>query len=257
MGLGFRIKVKGKNSFREILNNNVAAEIPGKSSKRIVISAHIDHFGKNDRLKGDNIFNGAIDNATAVASMVLTAKILKQFQEDLYYTVTILVCNAEEAGLLGSKYYVLTTNRSNIIANINFESTPVWEKARSIMGIGARFSTIEDMLQLLAKKEGVGYSYFSMSEQGFFYRSDQFPFARYNIPSVWISAGEDDESGKRKYLKFWQEKYHTVKDEYDPGWKLEGMKQTIKFALLLIDHMNKTREEPKWKRKLTFPVWSR
>jgi hypothetical protein len=252
--LGFKIKVKGKNSFREVLNHNVVAEIPGKSGKRIVISAHIDHFGKNVKLKGDNIFNGAIDNGTAVASLAMTAKILKQFQKDLYYTTTFLVCNAEEAGLLGSKYYVQNTNKENIIANINFESTPVWEKAKSIMGIGARFSTFEDMLILLAKKEKIGYTEFSMSGQGFFYRSDQFPFAQHNIPSIWISAGEDDESGQNKYLDFWQNKYHTVKDEYDPQWPLDAMKQTIKFALLLVDLMNKTKEEPRWKRGLTFPL---
>lgn len=257
INLGFKIKVSGKNNFREVLNHNVVAEIPGKSNKRIVISAHIDHLGKKEHIKGDNIFNGAIDNGTAAASLVMTAKILKQFQKDLYYTVSLLACNAEEAGLLGSKYYVRNTDRDKIIANINFESTPVWEKARSIMGIGARFSTLEDMLILLARKEKVGYTYFSMSGQGFFYRSDQFPFAQHDIPSVWISAGEDDESGENKYLNYWKEKYHTVKDEYDPEWPLEGMKQTIKFVVLLIDHMNKTQEEPKWKRKLTFPLESR
>ncbi|MCK4766489.1 MAG: M28 family peptidase [Candidatus Aminicenantes bacterium] len=254
MNLGFSIKVKGKNSFREVLNHNVVAEIPGKSKKRIVISAHIDHFGIKKHVKGDNIFNGAIDNGTAVAAMVMTAKILKEFQKDLYYTVTVLACNAEEAGLLGSKYYVRHTNKENIITNINFESTPVWEKARSIMGIGARYSTIEDMLQILARKNNVGYSYFSMSEQGFFFRSDQFPFAQQGIPSVWLSAGEDDESGQNKYLSFWKETYHTVKDEYDPAWELGGLKQTIKFGLLLIDHINRTREVPRWKRKLTFPT---
>lgn len=254
MDLGFKIKVKGKSRFREVLNHNVVAEIPGKSTKRIVLSAHIDHFGKNEKLEGDNIFNGAIDNGTAVASLAMAAKILKQFQKDLYYTTTFLVCNAEEAGLLGSKYYVQNTNRETIITNINFESTPVWEKARSIMGVGARFSTLEDMLILLAKKERIGYSEFSMSGQGFFYRSDQFPFAKHNIPAIWISAGEDDESGQNKYLNFWQNKYHTVDDEYDPQWPLDAMKQTIKFSVLLIDLINKTKEEPRWKKQLTFPV---
>jgi hypothetical protein len=253
INLGFKIKVKGKNSYRQVLNHNVVAEIPGKSTKRIVLSAHIDHLGMKGSGREDNIFNGAIDNGTAVASMVMAAKILKKHQKDLYYTVTLLACNAEEAGLLGSKYYVRSTNRDNIIANINFESTPVWEKAKSIMGIGARFSTIEDMLILLAKKERIGYSYFSRSGQGYFYRSDQFPFAQYDIPSVWISAGEDDESGQNKYLNYWEQTYHTVDDEFDPGWPLEGMKQTIKFAVLLVDLMNKTKEEPTWKGNLTFP----
>ncbi len=253
--LGFKVKIKGKNSFRELLNNNVVAEIPGKSKKKIVLSAHIDHLGKNSNQPGDNIFNGAIDNGSAVASMMMTAKILKEFQKDLYYSIVILACNAEEAGLLGSKFYVRTVpNRENIITNINFESTPVWGKASDFMAIGARFSTLEDMLKSIVEKEGLKYSYFSMVNQGFFYRSDQFSFARYNIPAIWISAGENDDSGEKKYPRFWKTDYHTVRDEYDPQWQLEGMRQTIKMTLLLIDRLNQTKEEPKWKGKLTFPM---
>jgi Zn-dependent M28 family amino/carboxypeptidase len=252
--LGFDLDIRGRVTTREVRNSNVVAEIGGKSKKRIVLSAHFDHFGIGQGEGGDNIFNGAIDNCSAVAAMMVAAKILKEFQKDLYYTVTLLACNAEEAGLLGSRYYVLNTDRSSIIANINFESTPVWERSQDVMGIGARFSTLEDILQLLAKKEGLTYSYFSMSNQGFFYRSDQFPFARHNIPSMWISAGENDISGEKKYINFWREKYHTVKDEYDPNWKLDSMKQTIQMALLVIDRLNRTKKKPKWKRKLTFPV---
>jgi Zn-dependent M28 family amino/carboxypeptidase len=133
----------------------------------------------------------------------------------------------------------------------------VWEKAGSIMGIGARFSTFEDILKYLAKKEGIQYREFSMSNQGFFYRSDQFSFGRYGIPAIWISAGEDDESGQEKYSRFWKTRYHTVQDEFDPSWPLEGMKQTIRFALMLVDYLNTTRSVPHWKSKLTFPLESK
>lgn len=253
--LGFSIKIKGKCGHRDVLNHNVAAEITGKSEKKIVLSAHIDHFGISESKTGDNIFNGAIDNGSAVAAMMVTAKILKEFQKDLYYSVVVLACQAEEAGLLGSKYYVMThPDRKNIITNINFESTPVWGKTSDFMAIGGRFSTLEDMLKPIVEKQGLTYSYFSMVNQGFFYRSDQFPFARYNIPAIWISAGENDDSGEKKYPTFWKTNYHTVRDEYDPNWPLEGMKQTIQMTLLLIDHMNKTKAVPRWKGKLTFPI---
>jgi len=254
VNLGFYLDVKGEVATREVLNHNVVAEIPGKSKKRIVLSAHLDHLGIGQGIGDDNIFNGAIDNCSAVAAMMVAAKILKEYQKNLYYTVTFLACNAEESGLLGSRHYVLNTNRQNIIANINFESTPVWEKSLDFMGIGARFSTLEDILKRLSKQEGLVYSYFSMSNQGFYYRSDQFSFAKYNIPSIWISAGENDQSGKAKYPDFWKNTYHTVKDEYDPTWKLESMKQTIQLALLVVDYLNRTQTEPKWKRKLTFPI---
>ncbi|HLP58811.1 MAG TPA: M28 family peptidase [Candidatus Deferrimicrobium sp.] len=253
--LGFNIKVNGKNSFRDLINNNVVAVIPGQSEKKIVISAHIDHLGMSPGKDGNDIFNGAIDNGSAVAALMLTAKILKEFQTDLYYTVVVLACNAEESGLLGSKYYVRNTpDRVNIIANINFEATPVWGKTTDFMAIGGQFSTLEDMLKTILEKEGLTYSYFSLVNQGFFYRSDQFSFARYNIPAIWISAGENDDSGEKKYTRYWKTDYHTIHDDFDPRWELEGLKQTIKMAILLIDHLNKTKEIPHWKNNLTFPM---
>jgi len=186
--------------------------------------------------------------------MMVVAKVLKEFQEELHYSVTILGCNAEESGLLGSKYYAQNTDRSNIIANINFESTPVWGASKSLMGIGARFSDFEEMIKDLAQQNRLEYSSFSLSNQGLFYRSDQFSFARYGIPSVWISAGEDELSGEKNYTEFWGKDYHTVRDEFDPEWELEGMKQTIQYVLLLIDQINKTKSPPELKTDLPFPM---
>lgn len=251
--LGFKIGFRGLNKFRKVINNNVIGEIPGKSNKKIVLSAHIDHLGMNKN-RGDNIFNGAIDNGSAVAAMVLAAEILKDHENELDYTITVLACNAEEAGLLGSRYFIRNTDRENIIANINFESTPVWKRAKSIMGIGARFSTFEDIIQQIAAQQELGYSYFSLSNQGLFFRSDQFSFARYGIPSVWISAGEEEIDGSRNYTRFWSNDYHTVRDEFNPAWELEGLKQTIRFTMLLINHLNKGKIKLRWKDNLSFPI---
>ncbi len=254
MDLGTEIHIAGINSFRDVTINNVVAEIPGKREERIVLSAHIDHLGMDPSKEGDQIYNGAIDNGTAVGAMMVVAKILKEFQSELNYSVTILGCNAEESGLLGSKYYAQNTNRSNIIANINFESTPVWARSNSIMGIGARFSDFEEMIKSLTTEHGLEYSSFSLTNQGLFYRSDQYSFARYGIPSVWISAGEDEKTGAKNYTEFWSKDYHTVKDEFNPEWELEGMKQTIEYALLLIDRINKSQAPPQMKPDLSFPL---
>ncbi|MGE5340443.1 MAG: M28 family peptidase [Candidatus Omnitrophota bacterium] len=253
--LGLTVKVSGTTSHRDLKNNNVIAEIPGKSPKTIVISAHIDHLGMRVDAEGNHIFNGAIDNASAVSSMMVTAKILKEFQKDLYYTVVVLACEAEEAGLLGSKYYVQThPDRSRIIANINFESTPVWGKTSDFMAVGGEYSTLEDMVKTVLPQEGLTYTYFSMANLGLFYRSDQYPFARYNIPAILISAGENDDSGQHKLPVFWKTDYHSVRDRFDPQWPLEGMKQTATVTLRLIDHLNQTQAVPQWKRPLTFPL---
>jgi len=247
VALGFSIRVRGRQSVRELTAHNVVADIPGRVKERIVLSAHIDHIGMKDSPRGDKIFNGAVDNGSAVAALLLTAKALKDRQKELYYSVTVLACQAEEAGMLGSKHFVRAAAPGSIVADINFEATPVWERAGSIMGVGARYSTLEDLLKVVAKKRGWGYSEFSLVEQGFFYRSDQFSFARAGIPAVWISAGEDDASGERKYSAFWKTDYHTPKDEFHPDWPLGGLAQTVAAALDLVAEIDGTREAPRWK----------
>jgi len=255
VNLGFTIRVSGRNLFRRLETRNVIGEIPGRSGKNIVLSAHIDHFGRNTQLAGDQIFNGAIDNGSAVAALALTAKIFADAGRELHYGLTFLVCQAEEAGLLGSKYFVAGCDRGKIAAGINFESTPVWEKSLDAFAEGARFSTLDDAVRQVAAAQGLGYSRFSLADQGLFYRSDQFPFAQAGIPAIWLSAGEKFASGRNHIAEFFKGgAYHTVKDEFDPAWELESLRQTVKLAVGVIEHLNLTRELPRWKARLTFPV---
>ncbi|MGD9549358.1 MAG: M28 family peptidase, partial [Candidatus Krumholzibacteriia bacterium] len=252
--LELRMKIECRSRLREVRANNVVGEIPGKSGKRIVLLAHIDHLGRNPALEGDQIFNGAVDNGSAVAALMLTTRILGQCRDRLRHTVTVLACQAEEEGLLGSMHYVMNTDRSNILAAVNFESSPVWEESRSLMGVGARFSTIEGMLKEIAAAEGVEYTEFSLNDRGFFYRSDQYSFARHNIPAVWISAGEETVNGTNTLRNFFTGNYHTPKDEYDPDWDLGALRQTIRYALMLVEKIDQAEDAPRWVRKLTFPT---
>lgn len=255
VNLGIRIKITGSNEFRQVETSNVIGEIPGQTKQNIVISAHIDHLGRNEKLTGDQIFNGAIDNGSAVAAMALVAKIYIEAGITPYFGLTFLACQAEEEGLLGSQYYVANEDRSLMAANINFESTPVWEQSSAIFAVGARYSTFEDLVRKIAVVQGLAYNEFSLSDQGFFYRSDQFPFAHFNIPAIWLSAGENVASGRNKLGEFFKGgDYHTVKDEFNPEWELAGLRQTVKLALLLIEQLNLERRAPRWKTRLTFPL---
>ena len=186
-----------------------------------MLSAHIDHLGRDERLAGDAIFNGAIDNGSAVAALAMVAKIFAESGGELRHGLTFLACQAEEAGLLGSRHFVANSDRSRIVANINFESTPVWEASLDAFAEGAHFSSLEEMVRQVANAQGLGYSRFSLGEQGLFFRSDQFPFAQAGIPAIWLSAGESTASGRNRIAEFFKGgAYHTVKDEFDPGWEL-------------------------------------
>jgi len=253
--LGFDVSFRGRSQFRSLTTRNVVATIPGRKPQQIVLSAHIDHFGRNPELAGDPIFNGAIDNAVPVAALIQTARILNECKKDLEYSLVFLACQAEEGGLLGSRYFAENADPATLAAAINFESTPPWEASPEIFGVGARFSTLEESLKAVAAAQGWRYSEFSMADQGFYFRSDQFPFAQIGVPAVWVSAGERSLAGENKLEKFFRGgAYHTVKDEYDPTWELEGLRQTIKLAVLLVDRLNREKDPPRWKGRLPFPI---
>jgi Zn-dependent M28 family amino/carboxypeptidase len=257
--LGFPVTISGRGESRALSARNVVGIIPGIDpllrEKFIVLSAHIDHLGMSESLPGeDRIFNGAVDNGSAVASMVITAKLLRERRDELHYSVIVLACQAEEAGLLGSRHFAERIDPGSVVCNINFESSPVWGPSRSILGVGAEYSTLEQTLEFVASDLGLGYSRFSMADRGFFYRSDQFSFARRGIPAVWISAGEDFEDGINHTLEFFTGAYHTVDDEYDPLWELASTRQTIEAAVMLTLRIDRETAEPTWKRALPFPI---
>jgi hypothetical protein len=258
--LDLQISIEGRNSYRSFTTRNVVGRIPGSdpalAGRSILLSAHIDHLGMNEDLPGDDkIFNGAIDNGSAVAAMLATARALSERRGELKYSVIILACQAEESGLLGSYHFARSLDPAAIVCNINYESTPVWERTADIFALGAKYSSLEGIVQKILSEQRLGYTYFSMYEQGFYYRSDQFSFARRGIPSIWLSAGEEYESGENHLRNFFfGGDYHTVDDEYDPTWPLDGAVQTAEIAVRLALYINRHEPEIRSKGLLTFPI---
>ncbi len=253
--LGFRMRISGSSVFRSLEARNVVAELPGSSGKSIVLSAHIDHLGRDDRLAGDAIFNGAIDNGAAVAALALVAKVFAESGGKPRFGLTFLACQAEEAGLLGSKYFVQRAAPGSIVANINFESTPVWEASPDMFAEGAQYSTLEETARAAAAALGLNYTPFSLADQGLFFRGDQFPFAQAGIPAAWLSAGERTLAGRNRLAEFFKGgAYHTVDDEFDPHWPLTGLRQTVKLAVALIERLQAEGRPPRWKGTLPFPT---
>ncbi len=253
--LGFTVRLSGRCRSRELQARNVVAEIPGSSGRSVVFSAHIDHLGRDGRREGDGIFNGAIDNGSAVAALALTAQVLSEAGGERRLGLTFLACQAEEAGLLGSKHFVAGADTGAIVAALNFESTPVWGRSPDMFAEGAQYSTLEEEARAAAAGLGLNYVPFSLPELGLFFRSDQFPFARAGVPAAWISAGERDAAGRNRLGEFFRGgAYHTVDDEFDPGWELEGLRQTVEIAVALAERLEAGREPPRWKGLPPFPT---
>ena len=220
---------------------NILGLIPGSDPELrdevVVYTAHHDHLGiGTPNEDGDAIYNGAFDNATGVAQTMAIAKAIKALPEAPRRSILINLVGAEEQGLLGSEYYAAnpTFAPGKIAANINYDGGNVWGHTHDVTFIGLGKSTIDEIATLVAKEQGRIVKPDQFSDKGYFYRSDQFSFAKIGVPAMYLDTGTDfidrpPEWGREQQNHYTEVNYHQPSDEYDPSWNLDGM---IQDALL-------------------------
>jgi Zn-dependent M28 family amino/carboxypeptidase len=239
--LGLQTRVRQDPGHRSVDGVNVAGIIRGRhkdaAGRMVVVSAHYDHLGRNENLEGDQIFNGAVDNCSASASMLALAGYFAQRPEKLKVDLCFLAATAEEMLMLGSDYFArhMPFAADTVAANINFEMTNVWGETEDVFAIGAKHSDLDGICREAAGKIGLRYIPERNGEFGFFFRSDQVSFARAGIPAVWISQGivskgPDKGLVQRKFEEYRMKTYHQVTDEIQPDWDLRGTLQIIDWA---------------------------
>ncbi|MGE5741080.1 MAG: M28 family peptidase, partial [Candidatus Aminicenantes bacterium RBG_16_66_30] len=239
--LGLKATVRQRRAYRTVHGDNVAGIVRAKAKdakmRTIVLSAHYDHFGKDETLQGDQIYNGALDNCSASAALLATAGYYAQRPEDLKVDLCFVAVTAEEQLVLGSDYFArhLPFAKETAVADINFEMTNVWGETEDVFAIGARQSDLDAVCREAAEKLGLRYTAERNGELGFFFRSDQISFARAGIPGVWlsqgvVSRGPDKGLIQRKFDDYRATKYHKVTDEMQPDWDLRGALQIIDWA---------------------------
>lgn len=219
-------------TYRSLALKNVGAILEGSDSKLkhefVVFTAHHDHLGVGTPVMGDSIYNGALDNASGVASMLQLAKAYSQIQPNLKRSLLFLAVAGEEKGLLGSKYYAdnPTIEPKNISANINIDGINVYGKTKDAIYVGLGRSTIDAFLLKNAQRMGRTIKPDQKPEQGFYYRSDHFSFAKVGVPAMYLGEGEEYIDKPVGYLEkveaLTRERYHTVFDEMDSTWDLSG-----------------------------------
>lgn len=220
---------------------NILGLIPGSDPELrdevVVYTAHHDHLGiGTPNEDGDAIYNGAFDNATGVAQTMAIAKAIKALPEAPRRSILINLVGAEEQGLLGSEYYAAnpTFAPGKIAANINYDGGNVWGHTHDVTFIGLGKSTIDEIATMVAKEQGRIVKPDQFSDKGYFYRSDQFSFAKIGVPAMYLDTGTDfidrpPEWGREQQNHYTEVNYHQPSDEYDPSWNLDGM---IQDALL-------------------------
>ena len=242
------------NSVRESQSQNLIAMIPGsqRPEETIIYTGHWDHLGVNSELPGDNIYNGAADNATGTAALLALAK-LHAAEPAPARSIVFLAVTAEESGLLGSRWYsenpIFPLEKT--VANINMDNLNTFGPMRDIVVVGDGSSEMENYLQEAADKQNRYLAAEPNPERGYYYRSDHFNFAKVGVPALYAGSGEDSrehgrEWGAEQAQEYTDNRYHAPSDEYDPDWDLSGAAQDI---FIYFDIANKLSQET------TFPNW--
>ncbi|MGH7650779.1 MAG: M28 family peptidase [Gemmatimonadaceae bacterium] len=259
---GIIIDASMKNSLEHMSANNVVGVVTGIDPKVrdqfVVYSAHWDHFGIGPVVNGDSIYNGAVDNASGVASILTIAHAaaegVKPRRSQMFVFVT-----AEEAGLLGSEYFGENppVPASNIIAALNMDIVPVNGRVRDLNVMGDNKSSLGPSLAEMLRAEGVRISPDAHPEQGHFYRSDHFSFAKVGIPSVSIGGGVDYVGrpagwGLQQQEDYTAHRYHQPSDEYSPDFDLRGAVQLASIVYRFAFQLANADTVPTWNADAEF-----
>ncbi|MBT82326.1 MAG: peptidase M28 [Alteromonadaceae bacterium] len=253
--MGLTASVTVKNTFQKSVSHNVIATLPGakKPDEHVIYTAHWDHLGKDESLKGDQIYNGAHDNATGSAAAIVMAKAFGELTPRPARSVTFLIVTAEEQGLLGSKYYadhpVIPLEKT--VANINMDAMNVLGKTKNVSVVGMGKSEMETYLEKAATRQGRYLTQEDRPEAGSYYRSDHFSFAKKGVPALYAEGGDEpwdaETATYRKRMNVIVTGcYHQVCDEFRKEWDLSGIAQDTQMLFEVGTDVANADSWPKW-----------
>jgi Zn-dependent M28 family amino/carboxypeptidase len=245
--LGVTLSLAMTNTIRSLKTANVVGVLPGRdpelSKEYVVYSAHHDHLGVGAAsAEGDSIYNGALDNASGTAAMLAIAQAFARMPENARPRRSIMFAAvaAEESGLLGSEKFCVDppVHPAYMAANINIDGMNIWGRTKDITIIGMGKSSMDRVVQEIANWQGRVVVGDQFPDKGFFYRSDQFNFAKIGVPATYCDNGTEFTNrpagwGKEQIEKWEATKYHQVSDEYDASWNLEGAVEDAQLAFLV------------------------
>jgi Zn-dependent M28 family amino/carboxypeptidase len=253
--LNLKASVTVKNDFEKSKSYNVLATLPGseKPDEHIIYTAHWDHLGTDETKEGDQIYNGAHDNATGTAAILAMAEAFSKLNENPKRSVSMLVVTAEEQGLLGSKYYaenpVIPLDKT--VANINMDAMNVLGRTKDVAVIGMGKSELETYLDKAVKRQGRVLTQEDTPQAGYYYRSDHFSFAKLGVPALYAKGGSEpiDEATadyRKKTNLVVRGCYHQVCDQFREGWDFGGIQEDTQMLFEVGYDIANSDDWPKW-----------
>ncbi len=248
-----RLRAKVAFHRSEVHSQNVAAVLPGADPKLkneyVVISAHLDHLGVGKPINGDAIYNGAMDNAAGVATLIDVATILKESRTRPRRSVLFLAVTGEEKGLLGSRYFASapTVGARSIVADINTDMFLPLYPLRSLIVFGIDESDLKNDVTAVAGPAGVSILPDPDPKRNVFIRSDQYSFIRQGVPALMLKVGYEKGSPQEAIMYAWlKQRYHAPADDLDQPVDRAAAGEFNALVARLITHVADRDERPRW-----------
>lgn len=247
------IRATVKMATSEIESQNVVGLLPGTDPKLkneyVVVSAHLDHVGVGQPINGDSIYNGAMDNASGVATLLETALTLHRTQKHFRRPVIFLAVTAEEKGLLGSRYYAAhpTVPAAAIVANVNVDMFLPLYPLRGLIVQGLEESNLADDLRGVGGRLGIKILSDPEPERNSFIRSDQYSFIRHGVPAVALKVGYTKGSPEQEIARRWRtERYHAPSDDLNQPLDFQAAADFNRAYLLVVESVANRAARPQW-----------
>lgn len=252
--LGLKLSGSFSNDIKRSMSKNVVGVLPGTAAPDEVVlySGHWDHLGRCDAVDGDDICNGALDNASGIAGLVATAEAYAK-AGPARRSVAFVAVTAEESGLLGSEYYARNPvfPLGKTVGGVNMDGLNVIGATKDFEITGAGKSELEDMVKPLVAAQDRTIAAEATPEKGHYYRSDHFSFAKLGVPMLSAGGGIDlvkggALAGKAASEDYLKNRYHGPKDEYDPNWNWDGAVQDLTIYYQLGRQLADGNAWPNW-----------
>ncbi len=253
--------VEVKNTVKKSTSYNFIATLPGSTTpdEHILYTAHWDHLGKDTTKDGDQIYNGAVDNASGTAALIEVAEAFSKLPVAPERSITIMAVTAEEQGLLGSKFYAANPviPAAKTVANINMDALNVNGRSKDVSVYGLGQSELDSYLTIAAKKQGRVISGDPRPAAGIYYRSDHFAFANIGVPALYAKSGKEPVDEATKALRasldpILAKCYHNACDEYSEQWDLSGAVEDMQAFFEIGYELSHENVWPQWSKTSEF-----
>ena len=243
------------NTVRRVMSANVVAVLRGTRRKHeyVIYTAHWDHLGRQSGEAGGAVFNGAVDNASGVAGLLTLAESFAHTQPAPDRSIAFIAFTAAEAGLLGSAYYVANPVIAlrDTAGVLNLDMLSIGGPTRDVKIIGYGNSELEDYLRDAALLQGREVRPDPHPEEGWYYRSDQYSFARSGVPALFAKAGFDDAArgpawGEAQLYDYMAHRYRQSTDKYSAQWDVRGALDDLRLYYEVGNHLARSRHFPRW-----------